>query len=320
MNKRPIISIVVFALFMVGCASGLQTRTKSSVVDYLYPYKSETTVQPSIPVLNIPLKVGIAFVPEQPGRSKGNNFWSGVVEGSALTEAHKAVLLEKVADNFRQHKFVSEIEVIPSAYLTTGGSFSNLEQIKTMYGIDVIALVSYDQVQFTDEGWLSFSYWTIIGAYIISGEKNDTSTMLDTAVFDIQSKKMLFRAPGTSIIKGRSTPVNLTEELREDSLKSFEEAASNMITNLDTQLSSFRAKVRKNPEKVKVTYRAGYSGGGGGGLFGAIEIALMFVFMIIVGVKNKSKEPLNKSSMTSQRTKREDVIFSFLTKSITYSD
>jgi len=46
----------------------------------------------------------------------------------------------------------------------------------------------------------------------------------------------------------------------------------------------------------------------------------MFVFMIIVGVKNKSKEPLNKSSMTSQRTKREDVIFSFLTKSITYSD
>ena len=298
MSKRPIISVVVFAIFMVGCASGLQTRTKSSVVDYLYPDKSETTVQPSIPVLNIPLKVGIAFVPEQPGRSRGNNFWNGVVGGGALTEAHKADLLEKVADNFRQYKFVSEIEVIPTAYLTAGGSFSNLEQIRTMYGIDVIALVSYDQVQFTDEGWLSFSYWTIIGAYIISAEKNDTSTMLDTAVFDIQSKKMLFRAPGTSIIKGRSTPVNLTEELREDSLKSFEEAASNMITNLDTQLSSFRAKVRKNPEKVKVTYSAGYSGGkysggGGGGLIGAIEIALMLVFMIIVGLKNKYNKTIS---------------------------
>ena len=61
-----------------------------------------------------------------------------------------------------------------------------------------------------------------------------------------------------------------------------------MIANLDTQLSSFRAKVRKNPEKVKVTYSAGYSGGGGGGSFGAIEIALMLVFMTIVGVKNKS--------------------------------
>ena len=284
-KTTPLITLILVT-FLSGCA-GLQIRTKSSVVDYLYPEGSETMVEPSIPVLSIPLKVGIAFVPGKPDRSSGKRLWTDAVGGGAFTEANKAELLEKIADNFRQYKFVSEIEVIPSVYLTAGGGFSNLEQIRTMYGIDIIALVSYDQVQFTDEGWLSFTYWTIIGAYIISGEKNDTSTMLDTAVFDIRSKKMLFRAPGTSNIKGSSTPINLNVELRADSMKSFEEAADNMIANLDKQLSSFRAKIKKNPEKVKITYSGGYSGGGysGGGIFGVIELLLMFLFVAITAAK-----------------------------------
>lgn len=284
-DKSTPFLILILVAFLSGCA-GQQTRTKSSVVDYLYPKESETIVQPSIPVLNIPIKVGIAFVPEQPSRSRGMNIWSGVVGGGALTEANKSELLEKVAENFRKHEFVSEIEVIPSAYLTAGGSFSNLEQIRTMYGIDVIALVSYDQVQFTDEGLLSLTYWTLVGAYIISGEKNDTSTMLDTAVYDIQSKKMLFRAPGTSNIKGSATPINLSEELRADSVKSFEVATDNMIENLDMQLSSFRAKIKKSPEKVNIVHREGYSGGG---MFGVFEIVLMFLFIVVVGAKKSNK-------------------------------
>jgi rhombotail lipoprotein len=275
-NYRASISLVIILLIPLisGCA-GQQSGTKSSVVDYLYPQDSKTLVQPSIATLNIPIKVGIAFVPEQSSRSRGISMWSGVVGGGALTEAHKANLLEKVADNFRGRDFVSEIEVIPSAYLTAGGGFANLEQIKTMYGVDVIALVSYDQVQFTDEGLLSLTYWTLVGAYVVSGEKNDTSTMLDTAVYDIQSRKMLFRAPGTSNVKGRSTPVNLSEELRRDSIKSFEEATSNMIVNLNVQLEKFKEKIKQNPNEVKVVHREGYRGGGALGLFSTAIMILL---------------------------------------------
>jgi len=236
----------------------------------------------------------LAFVPEQATKSGGTNIWSGVtklwsgdVGVSSFTEAYKIVLLEKVADNFRKHKFVSDIEVIPSVYLEAGGSFSNLEQIRTMYGVDVIALVSYDQVQFTDEGLLSLTYWTLVGAYVVSGEKNDTSTMIDTAVYDIQSKKMLFRAPGTSKIKGNSTLVNLSEELRADSLKSFEEATANMISNLDLQLSNFREKIKKQPDQIKVVYRNSYSGGGGGA-FGIFDGIIMLCFLVATFVKNTS--------------------------------
>jgi len=260
---NPVLSILVTAVLIGGCA-GQQTRTRSSVVDYLYPRQADRIVEPSVPVLHIPVTVGIAFVPEESSRSRGVNFWTGVGSsgGGALTEANKMALLETVADHFRAQKFVSDIEVIPSAYLTTAGSFSNLDQIRTMYGIDVIALVSYDQVQFTDEGLLSLTYWTLAGAYVISGEKNDTSTMLDTAVYDIPSRRMLFRAPGTSNVKGSATPVNLSEELRQDSMKSFEDATENMIANLDVQLNSFREKIKRDPGQVQVVQRAGYSGGG----------------------------------------------------------
>jgi rhombotail lipoprotein len=285
-SYRASISIIVLSMLTLvsGCA-GQQTRTKSSVVDYLYPKESKTVVQPSIPTLNIPIKVGIAFVPEQSSRSRGINMWTGIVGGGSLTEAEKSDLLEKVADNFRKYEFVSEIEVIPSAYLTVGGSFQNLDQVKTMYGTDVIALVSYDQVQFTDEGLLSLTYWTLVGAYVISGEKNDTSTMLDTAVYDIDSRKMLFRAPGTSNIKGRSTPINLSEELRVDSVNGFKEAANKMTANLDLQLTKFREKIKSDPEKVKIVHREGYSGGG---VFGLMES--LFILLFLATLKYKSNE------------------------------
>ncbi|MCK5877246.1 MAG: rhombotarget lipoprotein, partial [Candidatus Marithrix sp.] len=152
----------------------------------------------------------------------------------------------------------------------------------TMYGIDVIALVSYDQAQFTDKDFLSLTYWTLIGAYIVSGEKNDTSTMLDTAVYDIASKKMLFRAPGTSKVKGRATPINLNEELRADSLKSFEEASKKMTNNLIIKLNDFKEKIKQNPKQVKIVYHDGYSGGGAFGLF---ELAILLLIMVITIAK-----------------------------------
>ncbi len=268
--------VLAFVVLISGCA-GQQTRTKSSVVDYLYPKGSEVVIQPSVPTLRLPLKVGIAFVPEQSTSSYGRNIWTGKTgSGAALTSATKTELLEKVASNFRELEFVSNIEVIPSEYLTANGGFSNLAQIQTMYGIDVIALVSYDQVQFTDEGFLSLTYWTIIGAYVVSGEKNDTSTMLDTVVYDITSKKMLFRAPGTSVVKGSATPINLSEELRADSIKGFNLAADKMTENLKIQLDSFKEKIKQEPEQVKIVHSSSYSGG-----MGAISFYELAIFLLV---------------------------------------
>ena len=250
------------AFILAGCASQ-RVSTKSSVMDYLYPNSSDTFVEPSMPYLKVPLRVGIAFVPESTDRGYAHNYWTGRTYSGGLTEAKKIDLLENIAGNFKELDFVGSIEVIPTAYLTPKGGFSNLSQIKTMYGVDVIALVSYDQVQFTDEGMLSLSYWTIVGAYVVSGEKNDTNTLMDTVVYDIDSKKLLFRAPGTSHVTGSSTPVNLSEELRADSIKGFENATEMMVSNLQSELKKFKQSIKDNPSQAQVAYREGYTGGAG---------------------------------------------------------
>lgn len=50
-----------------------------------------------------------------------------------------------------------------------------------------------------------------------------------------------------------------------------------MIVSLDMQLSTFKKKVKKNPKKVRIVHRAGYSGGVGG--FHWFEIFLLLMVL-----------------------------------------
>jgi rhombotail lipoprotein len=253
---------IICSVLLTGCVSHTEHHNAASVVDFLYPDVKDPVITPGIPVLKLPLRVGIAFVP-------------GVSYGSALTEQRKMDLMKQVATRFKNYPFIKDIELIPSAYLRNKGGFSNLEQIRTMYGVDVVALVSYDQVQFTDQGLLSLTYWTIVGAYVVPGEKNDTQTLLDTVVVDISSKKMLFRAPGMDHVKGNSTPINLSEQLRIDSEASFGKAAAQMIENLDQQLAVFKDKVKEHPDDYKVVRTAEYQARSGGGSVDTVWIGLI---------------------------------------------
>ncbi len=255
--------ISIFTMLVAGCATNQARHNSASVVDFLYPDTKDPVVVPGIPVLTLPLKVGIAFVPSN------NNY------DTTLTEQRKMELMTQVGDHFKQYPYVKDIEYIPTAYLRAKGGFSNLDQIRTMYGVDVIALVSYDQVQFTDEGIFSLTYWTIVGAYIVPGEKNDTHTMLDTVVVDINSRKMLFRAPGMGHVKGLATPINLSEQLRADSKTSFDKATTEMIGNLDQQLASFKDIVKARPEEYKVVPTAEYQMRTGGGSLDAIWLLMV---------------------------------------------
>lgn len=241
---------------LAGCSRSwwghrTEARYTSSVVEYLYPGQQRAE-SPAVPRLALPLRVGVAFVPD--GKTGP--------QGPRLSEKEKMDLMERVSGEFKKYSFVQSIELIPSAYLRPAGGFDNLGQIRTMYGTEVIALLSYDQVQHTDQGLLSLSYWTIVGAYIFKGEKNDTSTMIDAAVYDVTSRKMLFRAPGTSHVKGKATLVNLSEQLREDSSAGFRIAADDLAVNLEDQLARFQEKVKEAPQEYQVVHKEGHGGGG----------------------------------------------------------
>jgi rhombotail lipoprotein len=92
--------------------------------------------------------------------------------------------------------------------------------------------------------------------------------MMDAAVYDIASRKLLFRAPGIGNIKGSATPINLSEQLRGDSKKGFEQAATNLVANLQVQLAEFKQEVTNSPAEYKIEYKPGYTGGSA---FGGME-------------------------------------------------
>lgn len=250
----------LLALSLTGCAamwggffgdSSYRQGSSSSLVDFLYPNgEVPPPADGVVPELRLPLRVGLAFVPSR----------SGVTGG--LTESHKQQLLDKVRAAFAGRDYIQDIQIIPDTYLRSRGGFTNLEQVARLHGLDVIALVSYDQVGFIGENKGALTYWTIVGAYLIKGTEHDIQTFVDTAVFDVASHKLLLRAPGTDTHHGTATLAESSVLFRKAREEGFDRAVTGMIGNLDAELTAFREKLRKDKSVAKVSYRPGYSGGG----------------------------------------------------------
>lgn len=260
--KATRLFLLAFVLFATACAGLMggnrREGVSSSLVDYLYPAgEKPPPLTAQTATLELPLKVGLTFVPSQYGSSQGPS------------EAERMQMLQNVKTAFSGRDFIEEIAVIPEAYLRSGRGFEGLEQTARLYGLDVIALVSYDQVANTSETTSSLLYWTIVGAYVVKGNKNDAQTFVDTAVFDIATRKLLFRAPGVSDVQSSTTLVDQEHDMRVTQRKGFEQAMADMTKNLDTELASFKERIRKDGS-VKVTRASGYSGGGG-----AIEFTVL---------------------------------------------
>ncbi len=260
--------IVVAALMVTGCTGLWQTMSagerrgvSSSLVEYLYPGGEEPPpVKTTLPRLEVPLRVGLAFVPS-----------ASHTEMPFLSEATKASLLERVRQQFVDRNYIAEIEVIPETYMRSGRGFTSLQQVARIYNLDVMALVSYDQVVTTDDTKASFLYWTIIGAYTVKGSKNDVQTFVDTAVFDIPTRQLLFRAPGVDTMTSKSTLVDSPERLRETRTASFGRAMENMSENLTVELNKFEYRIKNEPSVAEVVQRSG----GGGAIWPAMCFALL---------------------------------------------
>ncbi|RMD80980.1 MAG: rhombotarget lipoprotein [Candidatus Dadabacteria bacterium] len=252
-----VLAVGLIGCLLTGCTvswleflglRGRRTGASSSLVDFLYPNgEIPPDVDEKIPQLRLPLTVGLAFVPASGGNPVG------------LSEAHKEELLERVKNSFIDYSFVRDIIIIPETYMRSGGGFTNVEQVARLYGLDVIALVSYDQVSFVDENWRSITYWTIVGALTLEGSEHDVETFVDTAVFDVPTHRLLFRAPGTSKVTGASTLVRASEEFRKAQARGYDEAVEEMIANLDAELNKFRDRVKAQQANVKVSYRKGFA-------------------------------------------------------------
>src|SRR5262249_10952320 len=145
---------------------------------------------------------------------------------------------------FKDVEGVQSIQIIPSSYLKPKGGFENVDQLRSLLGIDLIALLSFEQTQFQDYNKASLTYLTLVGGYLIEGNENETHTFVDTSVFDIPSRTLLFNAGGRSRVAESSTALEVSENLRQDSAQGFEGAIDRMISELRLALDGFREQAK----------------------------------------------------------------------------
>jgi rhombotail lipoprotein len=257
-------------LALTGCAnltcfSACQrhAHNSTSLVEFLYP-NGTPPPQDSQPELHLPLRVGLTFLPS-----------SGSEAQNGLDAAHKEALLREIRERFISRKFVAEIVVIPDYYLQGKRGFEGLEAVQRLYGVDLMALVSYDQVTHEDDNDWSLGYVTIVGAYFLKGTRHDVSTLIDLAVVDPATHQLVLRAGGVDSSHGNVTLVNENRRLREDSAKGFDAATSQMIEHFDSALTAFEADVREGKANVKIVSNHGRPSGGGGSMGWLSLLALL---------------------------------------------
>lgn len=266
----------VAALMLSGCTavSALldgpqgqrQSHNSSSLVEFLYPDGHIPPAENQIPELRVPLRVGLAFLPTR--------------NGAGPTAAQRDELLEQIRQRFASRKFVTEIVTIPDYYLRNGRGFDGLQGVQRLYSVDVMALVSYDQVEHMDENDWSLGYLTIVGAYVLKGSHHDVATLVDLAVVDPVTRSLILRAGGTDSRNRNSTLVDQPREARESNAASFGAATTQMIDNFDVSLTKFEADVRAGKANIRVAKRQSSGGGGGGGSFAPLSLGLLALLVV----------------------------------------
>jgi rhombotail lipoprotein len=235
-------------------ACNASTHSSSSLVEFLYPDGSVPHGEDAIPQLRLPLRVGLSFLP-----SHG--------DAPTLDAAERENLLERIRQRFSSRKFVSGITLIPDYYLKDRTGFAGLEGVQRLYGVDVMALVSYDQVTHEDGNRRSLGYLTIVGAYVLHGNRHDVSTLVDLAVVDPSTRALLLRAGGIDVRQGDSTLIDERRDARRAAAEGFDAATNQLIEHFDGELTRFESDVRAGRANVRIV-TTNDSGPGGGGAFG----------------------------------------------------
>lgn len=237
-------------------STGPRHYRSSTLVEYLYG-REPPPAQVEIPELQLPLTIGLAFLPQAGGQV-------------AIDEVEKSAILERIRERFGSRPFVRDIVEVPAYYLSQNPGMSGLAALQRLYNMDLVALVSYDQVSQQDDNPLSLTYLSIVGGVIFPGTSQDVTTVLDMAVIDPSSRSLVLRAAGMDSREGSATALNAEPRLRERRTAGFHAAAGQMIERFDAELTRFEKQVRSGAARVKVK-----GGGGSLDLPGLVLLALL---------------------------------------------
>lgn len=276
-------ALLAICALLCACMSSREVQRRSNLMAYLYPDATAAPAPaPGTARLQLPLRIGIAFVPPEPTTRPHMQ----EVQDLFPPDAERR-LVDIVRKSFEGRDWVSKIQMIPSEYLVRRGGFANLDQVARLMNVDVIALVSVDQLQTSDPRRTSFLYLSVLGAYVLPLDRNETRTLIDAAVFYVPTRTFLLRAPGVSSVTGSSTAMDVEASLRERSYRGFEMAMSELARNLNSEVDSFKQSIASNARAdVDIVTAEGKSVRQGGD-FGSTEALVAAAIAIAVALRRR---------------------------------
>lgn len=260
LRALKLLGMGAFVLLLGGCTwlfndvhFGRSSQTSTPLVDFLYT-EGRVPELDAQPELQLPIRVAVSFLPSGTGP---RSFQPGAID--------REKVLKALREHFRALPYVSEIVIVPDYYLHSGkgDGLMQIEQLSRLLHFDLFALVSYDQIQNSYQNDRSLAYFTIVGAYVVRGDRNETHTLLDVAVIDPKSRALVMRAGGTSALKGNVKAVDSERHSVAQSTRGFELATEQLIANFSRELTDFEQRVRDGTAPVKVVRQGSKSGGTG---------------------------------------------------------
>jgi rhombotail lipoprotein len=270
-----LLAVAAITLTLSGCAwmwgdlhQGRKQQSTTPLVNFLYT-DGNVPEQNAQPELRLPIRVGLSFLPD-----------AGAHPGHQPGAAEREKVLTTLRESFRSLPYVTEIVIVPDYYLHSGkgDGLLQIEQLSRLFNFDLFALVSYDQVQNNYQNDRSLAYLTIVGAFLVRGDRDETTTLLDVAVIDPRSRALVMRAGGVSSLKGNTTAIDVERHTDAQSTRGFEEATSQLVVNFRRDLADFEQRVRDGTAPVKVVRQTSKGGGGAMDLWLLAVLGLLAVW------------------------------------------
>lgn len=230
MKKKWVSLICMLAAVTIGgCAADVhRTRVTGTAPIFSYLSLKDSTIggAPTDP-LTFPTRVAIVYAPP--------------LSTKPQTEQVPQTTLHAAAESLKKQLLVHS-NYVKSVVIGHTGETLSLEQIRNMYGCDIVVILSYSQLQSAERGGISKALdITLVGGHLYPGVTISTETGIEATVIHAPTQYILFTESGSNSRKTYSIPGGVDTSARNEAREGFTEAMDNLANRVGKIIVTYDA-------------------------------------------------------------------------------
>lgn len=229
--KNAFVSLICMlaAVMIGGCAADVhRTRVTGTAPIFSYLSLKDSTIgaTPTEP-LRFPTRVAIVYAPP--------------MSTKPLTEQVPQTTLHAAAESLKA-KLLARSAYVKSVVIGHTGETLSLEQIRNMYGCDIVVILSYSQLQSAERGGISKALdITLVGGHLYPGVTITTETGIEATVVHTPTQYILFTESGSNSRKSYSTPGGVNTTAGNEARKGFTAAIDDLADRMGKIIAKYDA-------------------------------------------------------------------------------